>query len=250
MLHTFSSPPPARQQRDRVVFAGAVLVGTAIVLVVMAFHVATWIAVAAVVAVVLLYGFMLWCWPQWHVNEYQSGEAANHLGFILALVVLAYALWEFGTERSNVPAVARGFAVAVAAVASGVAVRVFFQQFRVDLDDIDTGVRIALGDAAHEVHTQLLSLLQDLTALRATIADEIARPGGNLFTSIARRTQVALEEMLIEHVATLKTLTEREYTRLSDPNHRDNDPIASRLDVLAKHAKDINTFMRDQEMRE
>jgi hypothetical protein len=165
----------AAQRRHRSIFACVAAAGSAGLIIMMTRGAATWLVAAWTSLFVIGYALVLSLSPLHHVSDRQKGDACNHLGFIFGLVVLTACLWLYDPRWGDVRPVLRAFAAALAGVVCGFTLKVLFQQFREDSEEIDAQVRGALGDAARDVHVQVLGIIQDLSTLRATLWSEISR---------------------------------------------------------------------------
>lgn len=84
----------------------------------------------------------------------QAGDNCYYLGLIYTLTSLAFAIFTFDpAETAN--AIVQGFGVALATTIFGLILRVFFNQSRVDIHEIEEDVRQELVEAASRLKTQL-----------------------------------------------------------------------------------------------
>jgi hypothetical protein len=193
-------------QRDRLLFAGVVIIGVTGTLMLLVLEAWTSALVAWAMTVVASYTAIVWWSRPFQVTEEQAGEAANDLGFILAIAMLAFSLGGYGGDREDLGTVFRAFAAAVASMGIGFFFKVLLQRFADSATAVEEAVRADMADAARHMHVELLRVLQDLAALRLRLADEFATPAQNLFTGLVERTEQTMERLLLTHASAVKAL--------------------------------------------
>ncbi|MEL1249081.1 hypothetical protein [Aurantiacibacter gilvus] len=112
-----------------------------------------WIAVGAI-ALMILYAYLVSSKGVGKLRADQAGDNCYYLGLIYTLSSLAYAIFTFDpSETATV--IVQGFGVALATTILGLILRVFFNQSRADIHDIEEDVRFELVEAASRVKSQL-----------------------------------------------------------------------------------------------
>lgn len=91
------------------------------------------------------------------------GDNLYYLGFLFTLVSMAYSLYSLGVRKSDINAILENFGLAISTTLYGLALRVFFNQSKSDLDGYESAVRISLTDAA-------ANLIGDLSTIRSNVA--------------------------------------------------------------------------------
>jgi hypothetical protein len=231
------------QRRHRHLFAGAVAIGSGVIVVLMTLGARTALVAFWAVAVVIALGAALSLVPLPQVSDQQKGDAVNHLGFILALVMLALCLAHYDPRGGDVTPVLRGFAASVASIAAGFTLKVLFQQFQESPEEIEERVRVGLARVSRELHVHALHIVQDLGTFRAMLAAEIGQPGSSMFTVLAQRTQSTLEQMLMTHVEAVTAISRRQHDRAGEMASG-SAPSAAELQVLAERLSQIGDEMQ------
>lgn len=112
-----------------------------------------WIAAGAV-ATMFLYAWVVGRSGVGKLRADQAGDNCYYLGLIYTLTSLAFAIFTFDPEdTANV--IVNGFGVALATTIVGLILRVFFNQSRVDVHEIEEDARQELVEAASRLKTQL-----------------------------------------------------------------------------------------------
>jgi hypothetical protein len=112
-----------------------------------------WIAAGAV-ALMFIYAWIVGRKGIGKLRADQAGDNCYYLGLIYTLTSLAFAIFTFDPEETaNV--IVNGFGVALATTIVGLILRVFFNQSRVDVHEIEEDARQELVEAASRLKTQL-----------------------------------------------------------------------------------------------
>jgi methyl-accepting chemotaxis protein len=142
----------------------------------------------------------------------QAGDNCYYLGLIFTLISLAYAIFTFN-PGDTATTIVQGFGIALFTTILGLALRVFFNQARVDLVETEDSVRIELTEAAARLKTQLSQIViqmndfghqtvQSLAELRDAIATELTGATENM----RKASAAALETINTEATETASRL--------------------------------------------
>ena len=101
------------------------------------------------------------------------GDNLYYLGFLFTLVSMAYSLYSLGIKKSDINAILENFGLAISTTLYGLALRVFFNQTRSDLEGYESAVRISLTDAAANLIGELSKIGRDLATTRLTFSQAI-----------------------------------------------------------------------------
>ena len=101
------------------------------------------------------------------------GDNLYYLGFLFTLVSMAYSLYSLGIKKSDINAILENFGLAISTTLYGLALRVFFNQTKSDLEGYDTAVRMSLTDAASSLIGEMSTLGRDVATLRLTFTQSI-----------------------------------------------------------------------------
>src|SRR5205823_5195428 len=106
------------------------------------------------VAIMLLYALCVKFLPFFRLREDQAGDNLYYMGFLFTLTSLGVSLYQF---RADGPAeeIVQNFGVAVGSTIAGVALRVLFNQMRLDPVDVEQSARLELAEAARRVRKEL-----------------------------------------------------------------------------------------------
>ena len=109
-----------------------------------------------------LYGFSVAAVPLLRVRLDQAADNCYYLGLLFTLMSMAYALWSFSPERTelgtNTTALVSNFGVALATTIAGIFLRVLLQQIRVDPADFERMSRLELAEVSSRIKAELESL--------------------------------------------------------------------------------------------
>ena len=165
-----------RQSRlDVLVFACAFVMGTAMYLLLhVAFKAPQLVVTGAVIFAMLSYAAVVVSAPRLRVRLDQAGDNAYYLGLLFTLVSMAFALYEFGaaisgasdrvSARSGTQQIIANFGIALASTITGIFLRIFLQQMRVDPSEVESMTRIELAEAAKRIRATLDTVTIDLAS--------------------------------------------------------------------------------------
>src|SRR5262249_3294103 len=119
------------------------------------------VVTCAMVAVMLAYAAIVVSVPRLRLRLDQAGDNAYYLGLLLTLTSMAFALYDFGTAvggtevtrgpRAGAQQIIANFGVALATTITGIFLRVFLQQMRVDPGEVESMTRVELAEASKRV---------------------------------------------------------------------------------------------------
>jgi methyl-accepting chemotaxis protein len=87
----------------------------------------------------------------------QAGDNCYYLGLIFTLTSLAYAIFTFDPQNTATTIV-QSFGIALASTIAGLILRIFLNQSRVDLFEVEDSARLELAQAAAKLKGELASL--------------------------------------------------------------------------------------------
>lgn len=106
------------------------------------------------VVTMIVYAAILWRSIAGRVRADQAGDNLYYLGLLYTLTGLAYAIFTFRPEASS-NSIVEGFGIALATTILGLMLRVFFNQVRADLVEVEERARMDLSQAALELKSEL-----------------------------------------------------------------------------------------------
>jgi len=118
-------------------------------------HLADAFAVTSVpVVTMLVYAAFVKLIPFFRLREDQAGDNLYYMGFLFTLTSLGVSLYQFRADGAA-EEIVQNFGVAVGSTIAGVALRVIFNQMRLDPEDVEQSARLELAEAARRVRKEL-----------------------------------------------------------------------------------------------
>jgi hypothetical protein len=148
---------------------------------------AVWVAVGAV-ASMFAYAYVVQRSGTGRLQGDQAGDNCYYLGLIYTLASLAYAIFTFD-PANTASTIVRGFGIALATTVAGLILRVYFNQMRVDLVEVEQSARLELAEAAGKLKAELS---------RVTVS----------MNDFGRQTRQSLEELREDFLRTLNEVQE------------------------------------------
>jgi hypothetical protein len=115
----------------------------------------------AAVAIMVVYATIMWRAIAGRVRADQAGDNLYYMGLLFTLTGLAYAIFTFDPENHS-NAIVEGFGIALATTIFGLMLRVFFNQVRADLVEIEDRARMDLAEAANELKAELKQIVIEM----------------------------------------------------------------------------------------
>jgi hypothetical protein len=140
---------------DKILFAGAVVLGVATITLVDAADASKWIAVTICVALMVAYMLAALLLAGLRLRADQTADNLYYLGLLFTLASLGVALIRFASSEQATTSILRNFGIAIFTTIVGVGLRVFVGQFREDPEDLEYEAKVALSESVHHMRTQL-----------------------------------------------------------------------------------------------
>src|SRR5471030_2832783 len=140
---------------DKVLFAGAVVLGVVTIAAVDAADPSKWIAVVICVALMVTYMLAALLLAGLRLRIDQTADNLYYLGLLFTLASLGVALIRFASSEQATTSILRNFGIAIFTTIVGVGLRVFVGQFREDPEDLEYEAKVALSESVHHMRTQL-----------------------------------------------------------------------------------------------
>lgn len=158
---------------DRWGFVITVVVGAFGILAGKSMDLPQWQVTAFAVATILLYALVLAISPRFSLREDQAGDNLYYVGLLLTLTSLGWALYAFD-ESGGARQIVQSFGMALATTVVGLALRVWFNQMRQNLVQIEKESRIELAEAAGALRAELIQTVVSMNDFRRLIQQAIA----------------------------------------------------------------------------
>ena len=133
---------------------------------------ATWVAVGAVAAM-FLYALIIARAGTGRLGADQAGDNCYYLGLIYTLASLSYAIWTFD-PGNTASTIVQGFGIALATTIAGLILRVFFNQGRPDLENIEEQTRLEMTDAVVRLKSELGDVVRQLNDFTRQVQQSMA----------------------------------------------------------------------------
>lgn len=186
------------------------------------------------VPISLMFGYLAlaWSFSAIRLHDEQTGDNLYYMGFLFTLASLGSSLYLFTGEGST-DEVVRNFGVAISSTITGIALRIFYNQSRRDVLDIERATRHDLAAAARRVRTELETSSRDFASLRRAnnqlinegfedVVDQVERTGKKLASALQKLTE--------DTVNPLEQAAEK-YTRIMEENLSD---VSGKLGDMTK----------------
>ena len=119
-----------------------------------------WIALGAV-ALMLVYAIVVGWTGTGRVRADQAGDNCYYLGLIYTLASLSYAIATFD-PNDTASTIVQGFGIALATTIFGLILRVFFNQGRPDLENVEEQARLELTEASTRLKSELREVVRQM----------------------------------------------------------------------------------------
>jgi hypothetical protein len=167
----------------------------------------SWTVALGAVGLILLYAIIINIRGTGKLRADQAGDNCYYLGLIYTLTSLSYAIFTFDPNKTATTIV-QGFGIALASTIAGLILRVFFNQARVDLFEVEDTARLELAEAASKLKGELslisLSFKEFSVGLQQSVAEVRDAANENIRES-SSKTVATLEILSQELRMTLET---------------------------------------------
>lgn len=181
---------------------------------------AIWIAIGAN-ALMLVYAIVIGRAGTGRLRADQAGDNCYYLGLIYTLASLSYAIATFD-PNDTASTIVQGFGVALATTIFGLILRVFFNQGRPDLENIEEQTRLELTEVATRLKSEMSGVIVQM----------------NDFT---RQMQQSMQEMHESATARMSTFTVSSVDGLRSVVETANEAIRSEANDFASRSKRYST---------
>ena len=152
---------------------------------------------AGAVALMALYAWIVSSRGTGKLRADQAGDNCYYLGLIYTLVSLSHAIFTFDPIHTATTIV-QGFGIALLTTIFGLVLRVFFNQSRVDLHEVEDTARLELAEAAGRLKTQLAQITNNFRDFAFGVQqslDELRQVSTNSISEAARASVAGIQEI-------------------------------------------------------
>lgn len=200
---------------------------------------AHWVAVGAC-ATMIAYSILVGRSGTGRLRADQAGDNCYYLGLIYTLSSLSYAIFTFDPDNTATTIV-QGFGIALVTTILGLVLRVFFNQGRPDLENIEQQVRLEFMEATSQLKSELTSVVQNM--------NDMSRQLGLSIQEMHSAARTAIEGFALQTTSNVLSVTtaatEAIESQSKDFNVRSKaqlqavDALVSRLD---QHGNSLDGF--------
>ena len=133
---------------------------------------ATYVAVGAI-GMMVVYAVLIARSGSGRLRSDQAGDNCYYLGLIYTLASLAYAIFFFD-PANTATTIVQGFGIALATTIAGLVLRVFFNQGRPDLENVEEMARLELTQAAAALKTELGQVVRSMSDFSLQVKQAIS----------------------------------------------------------------------------
>lgn len=176
---------------DRWGFIGFAFGGAVLIIFAKAFNVdPVWVAIGAAGAIVL-YAVIVQRSGTGRLRGDQAGDNCYYLGLIFTLVSLAHAIFTFDPVNTATTII-QGFGVALATTIVGLVLRVFFNQTRADVVEVEDTARLELADTAGRLKSELSQIVVSMNDFGRQMRQSLEEMQGEVATTLTEvKTEAA-----------------------------------------------------------
>jgi methyl-accepting chemotaxis protein len=127
------------------------------------------IVTLAPVGIMLVYAGAVYSIRKLRLRLDQAGDNLYYLGFLYTLTSLAYSLYEFGSSEGGTASIITNFGIAIWTTITGLALRVFFSQMRMDPVETEHLARVELADASRHLRVELDEAAREFSMFRRSL---------------------------------------------------------------------------------
>src|SRR6516164_2374347 len=154
------------------------------------------------------YAVLIWSARSLRLRDDQAGDNLYYMGFLFTLTSLGVSLYQFNAAHAAEDIV-QNFGIAIGSTITGIALRVVFNQMRVDPIEIEHMMRLELAEAARRMRRELDSSVVEFGYVRrsahqaaadsfAHVAEKIDEVANRLLAGVAEvasRSAIPLQDV-------------------------------------------------------
>ena len=117
------------------------------------------------VAIMVAYALLIWLPRGLRLRDDQAGDNLYYMGFLFTLTSLGVSLYQFSASHAA-EEIVQNFGIAIGSTITGIALRVVFNQMRLDPVEVERTMRLELAEAARRVRRELDSTVVEFGYVR------------------------------------------------------------------------------------
>lgn len=149
---------------DQIFFVSILILGALIITLLKSFAITAFVPVFFSISLIVAYCYVSHSFQRFTLPPERIGDNAYYLGFLFTLISLSNALYHYA-DSQNASKLIADFGVALGSTITGVVARTVFHQLRLDVEQIEFGVRESLTESAMNARAQIENLNQEVTLM-------------------------------------------------------------------------------------
>jgi hypothetical protein len=248
---------------DQVFFVSILILGALLITLLKSFSVTAFVPVFFSITLIVTYCYVSHTFQRFTLPPERIGDNAYYLGFLFTLISLSNALYHYA-DSENASKLIADFGVALGSTISGVVARTVFHQLRLDVEQIEFGVRESLTESAMNARAQIENLNQEITLMvqeltqtvgnivkqTTDLSSELAKNNetmilqlGSITKEIAKNAE-ELEAGVRSSLGSFPPKLDAELAILTSKINGIEVPSKT-FDELSRHIKDLNSSLAD-----
>lgn len=198
-----------------------------------------WVSAGAC-AVMVAYALIIGRSGTGRLRADQAGDNCYYLGLIYTLASLAHAIFTFDPD-DTAGTIVQGFGIALATTILGLVLRVFFNQGRPDLENIEQQVRLEFSEATAKLKGELnivVLSVNDLSRQLQQSLQEIHTSASTTMTTFATQTVAEVQAVTASATAVIDTQAQA-FSARSEQHVASMDRVIASLE---QHARSVEAL--------
>lgn len=182
---------------DQIFFVSILVLGALVITILKSFAITAFVPVFFSISLIVTYCYVSHSFQRFTLPPERIGDNAYYLGFLFTLISLSNALYHYA-DSENASKLIADFGVALGSTITGVVARTVFHQLRLDVEQIEFGVRESLTESALNARAQIENLNQEVTLmvqeLNQTVSG-IVKQTSDLSIELAKNNEAMLRNL-------------------------------------------------------
>lgn len=213
-----------------------------------------WVALGAIGAM-LLYAVIIAREGTGRVRADQAGDNCYYLGLIYTLASLSYAIATFD-PANTATTIVQGFGIALATTIFGLILRVFFNQGRPDLENVEDQARLEMTDAVVRLKAELSDVVRQLNDFTRSVQmsmQELHQSTTKSIQGLANDTVEGLSKVVEEATTTIRdeandfATRSKKYSTTFDKLLVKLDQHADAIDLMREASESVQSTAQSAE---